>query len=79
VRETVVLLVKLLVEPVTVTLKAPTVAVPLADRVKRLLVPAGFVPKVAETPLGKPDAVRFTVPLNPLRGLMEIVVVAALP
>ena len=34
----------------------------------RLLVTAGLVPKLAVTPPGRPEAVKFTLPLNPLRG-----------
>ena len=60
--------------PVTVTVKVPVVATPIAERVKRLLVVAGFVPNVALTPPGKPDPVRLTLPLNPLRRLIEMVV-----
>ena len=62
-----------------VTVKAPVVAVPAADRVKRLLAVAGFVPNVAVTPFGTPDAVRLTLPLKPLRGLMEIVMEPEVP
>ena len=65
--------------PVTVTVKVPIVAVPAADRVKRLVVVAGFVPKTALTPLGRPDAVNFTLPLNPFSGLIVIVVELAAP
>lgn len=65
--------------PVTVTVEVPVAAVPLADRVKTLLAVAGFVPKVALTPLGKPDAVKLTLPLNPFRGLMEMVVEPEVP
>ena len=54
--------------PVTVRLKVPIVALLVADRVKTLVVVAGFVPKVALTPLGRPDAVKFTEPLNPFKG-----------
>lgn len=78
-RERVVLLVKLPEIPVTVTVKAPVAAVPLAEKVNRLLAVAGFVPNAALTPLGKPDAVRLTLPLNPLRGLMEMVVEPEVP
>jgi len=79
VRETVVVLVKLPEEPVIVTVTVPVVAVPVADRVKRLLVVAGFVPKLALTPLGRPNAVKFTLPLNPLRGLIVMVVEPTAP
>lgn len=50
-----------------VTVKVPVVAVPAADRIKRLLAIAGFVPKAALTPFGKPEAVKLTLPLKPLR------------
>ena len=73
-REKVVVLVKPPDVPVTVTVKVPVVAVLAAERVNRLLAFAGFVPNMAPTPLGKPDAVRLTLPLKPLRGLIEIVV-----
>ncbi len=78
-RETVVVFVKLPDVPVTVTVTVPVVAVPAADRVKRLLVVAGFVPKMALTPLGRPDAVKFTLPVNPFRGLIAMVVEPAAP
>jgi len=55
------------------------VVAPVADRVKRLLVVAGFVPKLALTPLGRPETVKFTLPLNPLRGWIVIVVEPAAP
>jgi len=61
-------------EPVTVTVKVPVAAALLADRVSRLVVLAGFVLKRALTPLGKPEAVKFTLPLNPLTGLIVMVV-----
>ncbi len=78
-RETVVVFVKLPDVPETVTVTAPVVAVPVADKVKRLLVVAGFVPKMALTPLGRPDAVKFTLPANPFRGLIVTVVEPAAP
>jgi len=70
----VALLLRVPEEPVTVTVKVPVAAVSLADRVSRLVAVAGFVPKRALTPLGKPDAVKFTLPLNPFTGLIVIVV-----
>jgi hypothetical protein len=70
----VALLFRLLEEPVTVTVKVPIVAVPVADRVKALVVVAGFDPKEALTPLGSPDAVKLTLPLNPLSGWIVIAV-----
>lgn len=79
VREKFVMLVKLLELPVTVTVKVPVAAVPVADRVKTLLEVAGFVLNEALTPFGKPDAVRETLPLKPFRGLIEMVVEAEVP
>ena len=67
------MLVKLTEVPTTVTVKVPIVAVPLADRVKALVVVAGFVAKIALTPFGRPDTVKFTLPLNPFRGWIVIV------
>ena len=47
---------------------------PAADRVMRLLVIVGLVPKLAVTPLGRPEAVKFTLPLNPFKGWTAMVV-----
>jgi len=71
---TVALLLRLPAVPVTVNVNVPSAAVLVADKVKRLLVVAGFVPKLALRPLGKPDATKFTLLLNPFRGLIVIVV-----
>ena len=71
---TVALLLRLPAVPVTVNVNVPSAAVLVADRVKKLVVVAGFVPKVALTPLGKPDTAKFTLLLNPFRGLIVIVV-----
>lgn len=65
--------------PVTVTVKVPVAAAPLAERVKRLLAVAGFVPKAGLTPPGNPETDRFTLPLKPLRGLIEMVVEPEVP
>lgn len=78
-RERVVVLVELPEVPVTVTVKVPVAAVPVAERVKRLLVVAGFVPNVALTPLGTPEAAIVTLPLKPFSGLMEMVVETEVP
>jgi hypothetical protein len=75
----VVALVKLPEEPVIVTVTVPVCAAPAADRVKRLPVVAGFVPKLALTPVGSPVTLKFTLPVNPLSGLMVIVVEPAAP
>ena len=78
-RETDVPLVKLPDVPVTVTVNVPTVTVPVADRIKTLLVAVGFVLKVAPIPLGRPDALKLTFPLNPLKGLIVIVAELEVP
>ena len=65
--------------PVMVTVKVPVLAVPVAERVKTLLAVAGFVPNVALTPPGNPDAVKLTLPLKPLSGLIEMVVDPEVP
>lgn len=77
--ERVVVLVRVPDVPAMFTVKDPVVAVPVADRVKTLLAVAGFVPNVALTPLGNPDAVRVTLPLKPLRALIEMVVDPEVP
>lgn len=48
-----------------VMVAAPVVAELLAVRVSKLLPVVGLVPKAAVTPLGIPDAVRVTGPVNP--------------
>jgi hypothetical protein len=75
----VTLLLKLPEVPVMVTEYVPITAVPMADKVKRLVAVAGFVPKLAVTPLGSPDAVRLTEPVNPFRGFALSVVEPAAP
>ena len=78
-RESVVVFVKPPDVPVIVTVKVPGVTVPAADRITRVLDKVGFVPKVTPTPFGKPEAVKLTLPLNPLRGLIEMTVEAEAP
>lgn len=51
--------------PVMVTVAVPVVAELLAVRVSRLVPVVGFVPNVAVTPLGRPDADSVTLPVNP--------------
>ena len=52
--------------PVTVTLYCPSGAELLAVNVSVLLYPVlGFGEKDAVTPLGKPEAERVTLPVNP--------------
>ena len=64
---------------VTVMVNVPSAAVPLAVSVSvlELVVLAGL--NDAVTPLGKPDAEKLTLPLNPFNGLTAIVVVPFAP
>jgi hypothetical protein len=55
--------------PVMVTVAVPTVAVLLAASASALVAVAGLVAKVAVTPLGNPEAVRVTEPVNPFRSV----------
>lgn len=79
VRARVVFAVKLPEVPVIVTVADPVVAVLLAVSVSRLVPVVGFVPNVAVTPLGRPDAARFTLPENPFRSLTVMVLVPLPP
>jgi len=79
VSEAVVVAVKPPDVPVMVTVAVPVVAVLLAFRVRVLAEVVGFVPKVAVTPLGKPDAARVTLPENPARSVTVIVLVPPPP
>jgi hypothetical protein len=65
--------------PVTVTVDAPVTADALAASVSVLapVVLAGL--NDAVTPLGRPDAVRLTLPLKPLSGPTVIVLAPLLP
>jgi len=65
--------------PVMVTVAVPRDAVALAVRVKMLVLVAGFVLKLAVTPVGNPDAERLTLPLKPLDGAMVMVLVPLVP
>ena len=51
----------------------PVVAVALAVSVKALVAVVGFVPNEAVTPLGRPDAAKVTLPVNPFRGATVMV------
>jgi len=62
--------------PVIVTVDAPTVAVALAVKVSTLLPVVGLVPKATVTPVGKPEAARVTLPVNPPVSVTVIVSVA---
>jgi hypothetical protein len=75
----VVLLLRLPEVPVTVREKVPTSALPVADKFKRLVAVAGFVPKVAVTPVGRPETARLTELVKPFRGLTLMVVEPAAP
>src|ERR1700735_5706585 len=79
VNATVVLAVRLPEVPLIVTVEVPTVAELLAVSVSTLDAVAGFVPNDAVTPLGRPDAARVTLPLNPPAPVTVIVSVALLP
>jgi hypothetical protein len=65
--------------PEMVTVTVPVAAVEVADNVSVLVLVAGFGLNAAVTPLGKPDAERVTLPLNPPVGVMVIVLVPLLP
>lgn len=65
--------------PVMVTVEVPVVAVELAVNVTELVDVVGFVPKLAVTPEGKPEADRVTLPVNPPEGVTVIVLLALLP
>lgn len=79
VKASVVVAVRLPEVPVMVTVELPVVAVELAVRVRMLLPVVGFVPKAAVTPLGRPEAARVTLPLNPPTSVTETVLVPLLP
>ena len=75
----VAVLLKLPEVPVTVTVEVPIAAVPVPDSVKRLLVDVGFAPKLPLIPPGRPDTLKFTLLLNPFKGLIVMVVELAAP
>jgi len=60
-------------------LNVPVAAVALAVNVTELVDVVGLVPKLAVTPLGKPDADKVTLPVNPPKGLTVIVLLPVLP
>src|SRR5579863_7148158 len=64
--------------PVIVTVELPTAAAALAARVSVLLAEP-FGAKLAVTPLGRPDAARLTLPVNPFVAAIAIVSVALAP
>lgn len=65
--------------PVTVTVNAPVVAVVLAVSVRTVDVVEDAGLNEAVTPLGRPDAVNDTVPVNPPRSVTVMVSVPLLP
>ena len=79
VKATVVLAVRLPDVPVIDTVALPGAALLLAVSVNTLLLDAGFGENEAVTPLGKPDAARVTLPLNPYCPLIETVDVELVP
>ena len=54
-----------------IALYCPRLAELLAVRVTVLLPFVGFGEKDAVTPLGRPDAERVTLPVNPFNGFTE--------
>jgi len=78
---TVVDAVKLPCVPLMVTVAVPVVAVELAVSVKVLGEPLATLVglKAAETPLGKPEAARLALPVNPLSAVSEIELVPPAP
>jgi hypothetical protein len=62
-----------------VIVPVPVLAAALAVNVNVLDDVAGFGLNAAVTPLGRPDAARLTLPLNPFAGLIVTVLVPLLP
>ena len=79
VRDSTVVFAKLPEAPVMVTLTVPVVAVLLAVRVKVLALVVLLGLNDALTPLGKPEADKLTLPLNPFWGVIVIVLVPLPP
>ena len=75
----VVVAVRLPEVPVIVTVADPVVAVLLAVSVSTLVPVVGFVPNAAVTPLGRPEALRVTLPVNPPTSLTVMVLVPLPP
>ena len=65
--------------PVIVNVLAPMPAVLLANSVRVLVLVVGLGEKLPVTPFGKPDTVRFTLPLNPYAGDTSIIAVTDFP
>lgn len=79
VRFTLVVCVMLPETPVTVTVELPVAAEALAVNVRLLVAVVGFVPNAAVTPVGKPEALRVTLPVKPPIGFTVMVVEADAP
>jgi hypothetical protein len=75
----VVVAVRLPEVPVIVTVADPVVAVLLAVSVTTLVPVVGLVPNAAVTPLGRPDAARVTLPVNPPTSVTVTVLVPLPP
>jgi hypothetical protein len=60
-------------DPVTVIEAVPVVALGLTLKVRTLVAVVGLVPNEAVTPFGIPDALSFTLPVNPPTPIKEIV------
>ena len=79
VREIAVIFVKLPDVPVIVTVDVPVVAVALAVSVNVLVLVVLLGLKEAVTPLGRPEADKLTLPVNPFCGTTVIVLVPRVP
>src|ERR1035438_9801008 len=79
VRVTVVVAVKLPDVPVMVTVEVPVVADAVAVSVSVLLEVVGFGLNAAVTPLGRPAALKVTLPVKPFNGLTVMVLVPPPP
>jgi hypothetical protein len=62
-----------------VTANVPVAAVAAAVNVSVLVDEVGFVPKLAVTPDGNPEADKLTLPVNPPEGVTVIVLLPLLP
>jgi hypothetical protein len=65
--------------PVIVTVEVPAAAVELTANVTVLVDVVGFVPKLAVTPAGNPEADTLTLPVNPPEGVTVTVLLPLLP
>ena len=79
VRLSVVDAVKLPDAPLMVTVDVPVAADALADSVKVLVVVVGFGLNAAVTPVGRPVALRVTLPVKPPAGTTVMVLVPLAP